>query len=253
MMKISEHDVSKVCTPQDEEKYIPIVNAKFGKQKIICYVAKFLKDNNISTFYPNICVAVWIMFPKIESFYLKPFEDFPDTDNIARWINLHSRPKEQNYMIGGNPEGSGTNNPFILTPKGMGWAQEVEMVLTGKKPAPIVSAPSRTSAKKRKSSYYVDIFKRFTRSTLFSKYCDGDEIDDDIPKRLLCGTLGAYYPQTGTKTPYHDMRRSYIKKFRNKLEEAKKDGVLDEILTELDVTSDQFLGFLKVLEGRKIV
>ena len=123
-----DHDVNKVCEPQDAEKYLAIVNEKKGKQKLVCYATLVLGRNKVSTYLPNIVVAVWIMYPEIEYFQLNWFKNIPDTDNIARYVNLHGRPEEDNYLIGGNPDRSGANNPFVLTPKGREWAEEVEPI-----------------------------------------------------------------------------------------------------------------------------
>ena len=111
------------------------------------------------------------MFPQVPGFSLKWFEDFPDSDYIMRYVNLHSREVEDDYMVGGNQDRAG-NMPYNLTPKGVSWANEVEEILTGKKPAPVVIA-----AKKQKDiTNYDQLLEPVTSSSLFEEFCE--ELDD---------------------------------------------------------------------------
>ena len=253
MMKLSEHKISEVCQEQNAEKYLKIANAQKGKQKLTCYVAKVLQENKISTFLPNVVVGIWKMFPEIPGFHLKWFDDFPDSDNIARYVNLHSRAAEDNYMVGGNQDRSG-NTSYQLTPKGIGWANEVEEILTGKKPAPVVIA----TKKQKDITNYDQILDPITGSDLFKEFCD--ELDDaadpnkvmddyKISKMVLCGTFGIYYPQSKKNSndkPYDRERKKVVDFLKDKLAEAKTDGI------EID-NSEKIALFLKWMEGRKIV
>ena len=253
MMKISEHKISEVCQEQDAKKYLKIANAPKGKQKLTCYVAKVLKENEISTFLPNVVVGIWKMFPQVPGFHLDRFDDFPNSDNIARYVNLHSRAAEDNYMVGGNQDRSG-NTSYQLTPKGIGWASEVEEILTGKKPAPVVIA----TKKQKDITNYDQLLEPVTSSSLFEEFCE--ELDDaggdpskvmadyKIEKGKLCGTLGIYYPQSKLNPkddPYKRERKNMIDYYRSKLTEAINDGI--------EITdSEKILIFLKWMEERKI-
>ena len=256
-MKTSEHRISEECgsifQEQDDKKYLKIANSPKGKQKLTCYVAKLLHENKISTFLPNVVVGLWKMFPQVPGFSLKWFEDFPDSDYIMRYVNLHSREAEDDYMVGGNQDRSG-NTAYSLTPKGVGWANEVEEILTGKKPAPVVIA----TKKQKDITNYGQILEPITRSDLFKQFCaelddaaDPNKVMDDykIPKMVLCGTFGIYYPQSKKNSndkPYDRERKKFVDFFKSKIAEAKTDGV------KID-NSENIALFLKWMEGRKIV
>lgn len=247
-MKVEDHEISKVCKKQDPSKYIKIAEAANGEKKLCCYAVKVLQENNISTFYPNICIALWKMFPELKAFQLAWFEDFPDTDKMEKYIKLYSTPKYGNYLIGGNPEAEGDRNPWKLTAKGRMWAEEVENVLAGK-----VSAPTKSS---RKSSDRDQVnYERVMRPVLESKLFDEfrrelstkkkleDVLPDyPVPSERVCGSLRIYYPQPNLKSKIHEK----VQYFQGILDQAKKDGKHSKEFA----LADKFLTWLGL---RKIV
>ena len=87
-MEMKEHAIYKICKEYDSEKYLAIASQSSGYAKLCCYAVKKLNENEIVSSYENICVALWLMFPKYEKFHLKGFDDMPDTDYMEKIIKL---------------------------------------------------------------------------------------------------------------------------------------------------------------------
>ena len=124
-MKIKDHEISKVCTELDSTRYIALSEMKYGYGKLCCYTVKLLGDNEITTSYENICVAMWLLFPKAKNFHLAGFDDMPDTDYMEKLVKLRSTLNDQGYLIGGNTKAK-THRPWKLTLKGSKLAEEAK-------------------------------------------------------------------------------------------------------------------------------
>ena len=131
-MKISDHELSKVCKKVDVKKYGGLLSDGKGYQKLCCYAVKLLDDNSIITSYENICVALWKMFPEADRFHLYGFDDMPDTDFMEKLVKLRGVHTHE-VIMGGNVHGQTTKYgfPYHLTTKGLDWAEETEEILTG--------------------------------------------------------------------------------------------------------------------------
>ena len=131
-MKISDHELSKVCKKIDLKKYDGLLSDGKGYQKLCCYVVKLLDDNSIITSYENICVALWKMFPEADRFHLYGFDDMPDTDFMEKLVKLRGVHTHE-VIMGGNKGGATARYgfPYHLTAKGLDWAEETEEMLSG--------------------------------------------------------------------------------------------------------------------------
>ena len=212
-MKIADHEISKVCTELESEKYLGLASQSAGYAKLCCYAVKKLNENQIVTTYENICVALWLMFPKFEKFHLKGFDDMPDTDYMEKVIKLRSTPKEQDYLTGGNVGfDKSLRSPWKLTRKGQLYANEAESIFSGR-----IAAPEQKITQDKPSDTIKNTFKKIWDSTLFEQFCD-DELPDEVSKFSICGALNLRYSSGSYKD---DIKRKietfdqHIKSFEN--------------------------------------
>ena len=237
-MKIADHEISKVCTEQDQVKYLRIATEPIGYAKLCCYAIKKLRDKEITTGYENICVALWKMFPKAPRFQLSGFEDFPDTDFMEKLIKLRSTPKNQGYLIGGNFQGktSQFGSPWNLTRKGQAYAKEVEEIFIG-----IVEAPSKKNSKPKSEMTlgtinYETAFKPIWKSRLYQQFQEEQhELNVDAPS--ICAAVDMFYSSDTLKKDFQERYQFYM---RN-IESAKKDGISNNKIEQ----TKKFLEWLK--------
>ena len=187
-MKIKDQEISKVCTELESEKYLGLASQSAGYAKLCCYAVKKLNENQIVTTYENICVALWLMFPKFEKFHLKGFDDMPDTDYMEKVIKLRSTPTQQDYLTGGNVQQQQENRkPWQLTRKGQLYANEAENVFSGK-----VTTPEQKITEKKPSDTINNTFRKIWESNLFVQFID-NEIPENVSKFSICGSLNLRY------------------------------------------------------------
>ena len=159
-MEMKEHAIYKTCKEHDPEKYVAIASQSSGYAKLCCYAVKKLNENEIVTSYENICVALWLMFPKYEKFHLKGFDDMPDTDYMEKIIKLRSTPTQQDYLTGGNVGfDKNIQNPWQLTRKGQVYAEEAGNIFSGKAVAP----EKRESTVKKTPNAFNNTFSKLCR------------------------------------------------------------------------------------------
>ena len=223
-MKISDHELSKVCKKVDVKKYGGLLSDGKGYQKLCCYAVKLLDDNSIITSYENICVALWKMFPEADRFHLYGFDDMPDTDFMEKLVKLRGVHTHE-VIMGGNVHGATTKYgfPYHLTTKGLDWAEETEEMLTG-------TAKSAGKQKMRdtgtvnKSSY----FKKIIQSDLFQRFASGEAFDG-TRKTDIAAALDMYY-SSDTFTIDLKEKINELSKDRMKLEnEEAADDVLKQV------------------------
>ena len=207
-MKVSEHNISKVCKKEKKDRYMQLTNTPDGLLRLICYAVDFLIKKKIETSYPNICVAVWKMFPDTKRFQLEPFTDFPDTNEMERFIKSHAMPKYKNVMRGGSSKSGNERMPYQLTDKGKQWAEEAALILSGKKraSAKITVSKSKKTAGAYRQTDYNKIFKSVVTSNLFKLYEEELEggtknvmSDYKITKLEAVNFLGLPYPMSNLK------------------------------------------------------
>ena len=207
-MKIEDHEISKVCTELKSEKYLGLASQSAGYAKLCCYAVKKLTENEIVTSYENICVALWLMFPKYEKFHLKGFDDMPDTDYMEKVIKLRSTPKEQDYLTGGNVGfDKSLRNPWKLTRKGQVYAEEAEKIFSGKVESPEI----KESNDRKPSRSFTNTFSKIWESDLFTKF-DENQAPDSIDKLLVCASLFMNYSP-----------RRFNNDFKRKTEQLRSD------------------------------
>jgi hypothetical protein len=211
-MKINDHEISKVCTELESEKYLGLASQSAGYAKLCCYAVKKLNENQIVTTYENICVALWLMFPKFEKFHLKGFDDMPDTDYMEKVIKLRSTPKEQDYLTGGNV---GTRNktlrsPWMLTRKGQLYANEAESVFSGR-----IAAPEQKITHDEPNDTINNTFRKIWDSTLFEQFCD-DELPEEY-RKLIAPQMENLLISSGSSSSQNCSNRVESQIFRNVL------------------------------------
>jgi len=193
-MKIKDQKISKVCTELESEKYLGLASQSAGYAKLCCYAVKKLNENEIVASYENICVALWLMFPKFEKFHLKGFDDMPDTDYMEKVIKLRSTPTQQDYLTGGNVQQQQENRkPWQLTRKGQLYASESENVFSGK-----VATPEQKITKDKPSDTINNTFRYIWGSLLFNQFVN-DELPEDVSKFSICGSLNLQYSSNNYK------------------------------------------------------
>lgn len=225
-MKIQESKVGKVCIEQDQNKYLPIVSEPIGYAKLCCYTVKLLHDNDIFASYENICVALWIMFPKCERLHLAGYDNMPDTDYMEKVIKLRSTPKNQNYLTGGNFQGKTSEHGYEwrLNGKGELFAKEVEEILAGG----TVATRSRNAAKEKSytgagGSNYESELRHMWASKLWNRFMSGDSLDK-ISGPEVASALDLLYSSSRFADDVKERKR-YYEAYLNRVE---NQGVPDE-------------------------
>ena len=220
-MKMKEHAIYKICKEHDSEKYLAIVSQSSGYAKLCCYAVKKLNENEIVSSYENICVALWLMFPKYEKFHLKGFDDMPDTDYMEKIIKLRSTPTQQDYLTGGNVGfDKNIQNPWQLTRKGQVYAEEAENIFSGK----VVAPEKRESAVKKTPNAFNNTFSKLWQSNLFKQF-DEDQAPDSVDKLLVCAAFHMSY----SPTRFVDDFNRRTKQFESDLNAFEKDISDDRI------------------------
>ena len=234
-MKINDHEISKVCTELDSRRYIALSEMKYGYGKLCCYTVKLLGDNEITTSYENICVAMWLLFPKAKNFHLAGFDDMPDTDYMEKLVKLRSTLNDQGYLIGGNTKAK-THRPWKLTLKGSKLAEEAKNFLEGKSEIPTKGKSEQSSAKKGTMDYLKPFKDNQTNQTLVFKKFENNESIENIENSAICRSLGMIY----SSSSFASDCKKQIKLLKQRITEARKDGIESP---ELE-TYDQFLKWL---------
>lgn len=234
-MKIKDHEISKVCTELDSTRYVALSEMKYGYGKLCCYTVKLLGDNEITTSYENICVAMWLLFPKAKNFHLAGFDDMPDTDYMEKLVKLRSTLNDQGYLIGGNTKAK-THRPWKLTLKGSKLAEEAKNFLEGKSNIPLKGKSEQSSTKKGTMDYLKPFKDNQTNQTLVFKKFENNESIENIENSAICRSLGMIY----SSSSFASDCKKQIKLLKQRITEARKDGIESP---ELE-TYDQFLKWL---------
>ena len=234
-MKIKDHEIFKVCTELDSSRYIALSEMKYGYGKLCCYTVKLLANNEITTSYENICVAMWLLFPKVKNFHLAGFDDMPDTDYMEKLVKLRSTLNDQGYLIGGNI-GTKTYRPWNLTLKGIKLADEAKNFLEGKSTIHTKTKSEQSSTKKGTMDYLKPFKDNKTKETIVFKKFENNESIENIENSAICRSLGMIYSSSSFAS---DCKKK-IKLLKQRLAEAKKDGIESQ---ELD-TYEEFLKWL---------
>ena len=234
-MKIKDHEISKICKELDSKSYVALSEIKYGYAKLCCYTVKLLGDNSITTSYENICVAMWLLFPKAKNFHLAGFDDMPDTDYMEKLVKLRSTLNDQGYLIGGNTKAK-TFRPWKLTLKGLNLAEEAKNFLEGKSVIPTKGKSKQSSTKKGTIDYLQPFKKNKTNETLVFKRFENDESIQNIENSAISRSLGMIYSSSSFKT---DCKKQ-IQLLKQRITEAKKDGIESPELK----TYEQFLKWL---------
>lgn len=197
-MKIWDHEIHKICKEQDPEKYIALTNVSLGYAKLCCYAVKELNKKEIVTSYENICVALWLMFPKADNFHLTDFDDMPDTDFMEKLIKLRSRPSEQGYLTGGTiGQDKKLKTPWQLTKKGQVYAKEAASILSGE-----IQAPDSIEKEQKAPENFENTFEKIWKSDLYIQFSNGDA-PDKIDEFMACATLDMFYSQRRFKEDFN--------------------------------------------------
>ena len=225
-MKISEHKISKVLKEYDPKKVSALAGEPSGYQKLTCYAVKVLNSNNIISSFENICVALWVMFPKLERFHLFGFDDVPEIDYMEKCIKLRG---VQTYRVlsGGNTVDKTIHEPFYLTDKGALWAKEAEAILTGK---------IKSSAKEKLiTEGTLDYHDKDLKKIIDSELCkiSKEDPDTNIEKPEIAYALGIYYMDNRFEMD--------LKKKIQEIQKWLKQRKTDKKITELDKQIEDFI------------
>ena len=231
-MKIKDHGISLVCKEHEVEKYLAIASQPSGYSKMCCYAVKKLNENEITTSYENICVALWLMFPKAEKFHISNFEDMPDTDYMEKLIKLRSTSTNQGYLTGGNvgTKDKKFRNPWQLTRKGQIYAKEVESVFSG-----AVDAPKIIKKDVKPPDNFVNTFNKLWESDLYIQFSK-NQVPDLIDDIIVCATFDMSYSPRRFKD---DFKRKCMQfeKYLNSFEKDISDKRIEQ--------TRKFLAWLK--------
>ena len=219
-MKMKEHAIYKICKEHDSEKYLAIVSQSSGYAKLCCYAVKKLNENEIVSSYENICVALWLMFPKYEKFHLKGFDDMPDTDYMEKIIKLRSTPTQQGYLTGGNvtTRDAEHRKPWQLTRKGQLYANEAAKIFSGD-----IASPEIRKKEERPPDTIENIFRYIWQSELFIQFAENQK-SDSVDALSVCATLNMRYSQSRFKD---DLKRK-CESFEHHLNSFENSGISDK-------------------------
>ena len=174
------------------------------------------------TSYENICVALWIMFPKADRLHLSGFENMPDTDFMEKLIKLRSMSKDGNYLIGGNYRGrtSEYGLPWKLTSKGQAYANEVEQALKGIGVRNYILDEKKKEIKQanRRGTINYDtqidpilnsnLFKKFHEKLLSVKNPNEVLPEYTVSAPEICSAFHIYYPSYNLKQKVEEKKKS---------------------------------------------
>lgn len=216
-MKIKDHEIYRVCGDHDVEKYSAIASQSSGYSKLCCYAVKKLNENEITASYENICVALWLMFPKAEKFHIAGFDDMPDTDYMEKVIKLRSTVNNQGYLTGGNVGyDKKFRKPWQLTRKGQIYANEVESVFSG-----AVEAPEIIKKDVEPPDNFVNTFSKLWESDLYIQFAK-NQIPDLVDDILVCATFDMNYSQMRFKGDFK-RKSEQFEKYLNSFEKDISD------------------------------
>jgi hypothetical protein len=233
---------------------MPIANSPSGYAKLCCYTVKILQENNVTTSYENICVGMWLMFPKAERLQLSGFEDMPDTDFMEKLIKLRSTSKAGNYLIGGNYKGrtSEYGLPWRLTQRGKSFAREVEEALAGKVSSHINKQTLyEQHAGRRGTINYDTQINPVLSSNLYKKFEEGLILVGDETQVLpgyaisaaeICSALRIYYPSENLKQKVEQKKKA----LKDLLSMMESDGISTDKATAV-------MKFLTWLDRREVL
>lgn len=147
-------DFINMMKPFEYERYSNVSS----REKLVAFVIKYLKDNEIPALFNYVCVAAFKLFP--DKFYFsEEFRDFPHIEMLNRTL-LHLRPKENNYATGS------AKIEYSLTPVGEEIAKQVESDLNSGKKLKVASRPLMDS---HKNTIYAD-YEKLTNSDEYKDY-----------------------------------------------------------------------------------
>ena len=231
-MKIKDHEISRACTEHDAEKYMAIASQPSGYSKLCCYAVKKLNENEITVSYENVCVSLWLMFPKAEKFHIAGFDDMPDTDYMEKLIKLRSTTKNEGYLTGGNVgRDKKLRTPWQLTRKGQLYANEVESIFSGN-----IAAPEMRKTESKPQYTVENIFNKIWQSDLFIQFTK-NLAPDSADHLLVCATLDMRYSQSRFKDDFKSKRESFV----HHLNSFENTGISDERFEQ----TRKFLNWLK--------
>ena len=227
-MKLSEHKIFKVLKEMDPKKYKVVAGETSGNMKLGCYALKKLEENEITATYENLCVALWIMFPKVEKFHLYGFDDIPDTDLMEKLIKLRSW---HDYKVfgGGNTKDKKISKPWYLTEKGGLWAREAEAILTGK----IVSSAKEKLREKGTSKNYVDELQKIIDSELHKIYQENPN-QETVRKSMIASALEIYFIDKTFLEDFNKKKKEIFEYMRERKTEKKNTDLDKQIKDFLD-------------------
>jgi len=216
-MKIKDHEISRVCSEQDIEKYLAIASQPSGYSKLCCYAVKKLNENEITSSYENICVALWLMFPKAEKFHIIGFDDMPDTDYMEKVIKLRSTANNEGYLTGGNVGyDKKLRKPWQLTRKGQVYANEVEDIFSG-----TVESPEIIKEDVKPPDNFVNTFNKLWESDLYIQFAK-NQVPDFVDDILVCATFDMNYSQRRFKDDFKRKCHQF-EKYLNSFEKDTSD------------------------------
>jgi len=231
-MKIKDHEIFRVCGDHDVEKYSAIASQSSGYSKLCCYAVKKLNENEITASYENICVALWLMFPKAEKFHIAGFDDMPDTDYMEKVIKLRSTANNEGYLTGGNVGYEKKfRKPWQLTRKGQHYADEVENIFSGN-----IAAPEKRKTESEPQYTVENIFNKIWQSDLFIQFTK-NQAPDSVDHLVVCATFDMRYSQSRFKDDFKSKWESFV----HHLNSFEKTGISDERFEQ----TRKFLNWLK--------
>lgn len=216
-MKIKDHEISRACTEHDVEKYMAIASQPSGYSKLCCYAVKKLNENEITASYENICVSLWLMFPKAEKFHIASFDDMPDTDYMEKLIKLRSTANNEGYLTGGNVgRDKKLRKPWQLTRKGQVYANETKSIFSG-----TVETPETREKDYKPPDNFVNTFNKLWESDLYIQF-EENQAPDLVDEILVCATFDMNYSQMRFKDDFK-RKSEQFEKYLNSFEKDISD------------------------------
>lgn len=111
---MSENEKLRSIKEIDYDKYVDVSSL----EKLAAYAIKYLEDNDISTTWTNLVIAIYKLFPR-KFAISEDFIDFPNAERVNRTLMHLVPPKGRNYAIGSS------KIDYVLTPLGREIAIEV--------------------------------------------------------------------------------------------------------------------------------
>ena len=151
--------------PINYEQYASVSS----REKLVVYVIKYLRGNNIPLSWNYIVIAAFKLFP--EKFYFSDeFKIYPHIEMLNRTL-LHLRPKERNYATGGS------RIKYELTKFGEETAKQVEEEINLATGKPLLLKNKIMDSHKAEPSVE---FRKLKDSEVYKKFTEGGFDDMDL-------------------------------------------------------------------------